>query len=101
MLETAVQCQAIHCQNCLLLKAVLLAVLQLSFRKTILDLCLRVQTKSGAAVDIFSKRGSFNRPLCSLDKEVFGLRITPLTEKEIQAGNEARIIAQNKRRSTT
>ena len=53
MLETAVQCQAIHSQNCLLLKAVLLAVLQLSFRKTILDLCLRVQTKSRAAVDNF------------------------------------------------
>ena len=46
MLETALQYRAIQSKNCLLLKAVSEAVLQLSFQKTILNPYLRVQTTS-------------------------------------------------------
>ena len=80
-------------------KAALVAVLQLSFRKTILNLHLRVQTTSKQfTISVFAPR--IFRPTCMFtDKEDFGRGITTGTDKEIQARNKARI-PQNTKRST-
>ena len=81
-------------------KAALVAVLQLSFRKTIVNLHLRHQTTSKQlTISIFAPR--FFRPTCLFtDKEDSGRGITTGTDKEIQSRNEARI-PQNTKRSTT
>ena len=81
-------------------KAALVAVLQLSFRKTILNLHLRVQTTSKQlTISIFAPR--IFRPTCMFtDKEDSGRGFTTVTDKEIQSRNEARI-PQNTKRSTT
>ena len=81
-------------------KAALVAVLQLSFRKTILNLHLRVQTTSKQlTISIFAPR--IFRPTCLFtDKGNSGRGITTGTDKEIQSRNEARI-PQNTKRSTT
>ena len=81
-------------------KAALVAVLQLSFRKTILNLHLRVQTTSKQlTISIFAPR--IFRPTCMFtDKEDSGRRFTTVTDEEIQSRNEARI-PQNTKRSTT
>ena len=80
-------------------KAALVTVLQLSFRKTILNLHLRVQTTSKQlTISIFAPR--IFRPTCLFtDKEDSGRGITTGTDKEIQSRNEARI-PQNTKRST-
>ena len=81
-------------------KAASVAVLQLSFRKTILNLHLRVQTTSKQlTISIFAP--TIFRPTCMFtDKEDSGRGITTVTDKEIQSRNEARI-PQNTKRSTT
>ena len=81
-------------------KAASVAVLQLSFRKTILNLHLRVQTTSKQlTISIFARR--IFRPTCMFtDKEDSGRGITTATDKEIQSRNEARI-SQNTKRSST
>ena len=81
-------------------EAALVAVLQLSFRKTILNLHLRVQTTSKQlTISIFAP--TIFRPTCMFtDKEDSGRGITTVTDKEIQSRNEARI-PQNTKRSTT
>ena len=64
--------------------------LRLSFRNTILNLYLRVQTTgSGAAVDNLNFR---------LIKKFPDVKSLSVTDKEIQARNEARIIPQNRKR---
>ena len=80
-------------------KAALVAVLQLSFRKTILNLHLRVQTTGKRlTIPLFAPR--IFRPTCLFtDKEDSGGGITTGTDKEIQSRNEARI-PQNTKRST-
>ena len=81
-------------------KAASVAVLQLSFRKTILNLHLRVQTTSKQlTISIFARR--IFRPTCMFtDKEDSGRAITTVSDKEIQSRNEARI-SQNTKRSST
>ena len=81
-------------------KAASVAVLQLSFRKTILNLHLRVQTTSKQlTISIFAP--TIFRPTCMFtDKEDSGRGITTVTDKEIQSRNEARI-PQNTKRQTT
>ena len=81
-------------------KAALMAVLQLSFRKTILALHLRVQTRSKQlTISIFAPR--IFRPTCMFtDKEDSGRGFTTVTDKEIQSRNEARI-PQNTKKSIT
>ena len=81
-------------------KAALMAVMQLSFLKTILKLHLRVQTTSKQlTISIFAPR--IFRPTCMFtDKEDSGRRFTTVTDEEIQSRNEARI-PQNTKRSTT
>ena len=81
-------------------KAALMAVLELSFRKTILTLHLRVQTTSKQlTISIFAPR--IFRPTCMFtDKEDSGRGFTTVTDKEIQSRNEARI-PQNTKRPTT
>ena len=81
-------------------KAALVAVLQLSFRKTILNLHLRVQTTGKRlTIPLFAPR--IFRPTCLFtDKEDSGRGITTGTDKEIQSRNEARI-PKNTKRSTT
>ena len=81
-------------------KAALVAILQMSFRKTILNLHLGVQTTSKQlTISIFAPR--IFRPTCLFtDKEYSGRGITTGTDKEIQSRNEARI-PQNTKRSTT
>ena len=71
-------------------KAASVAVLQLSFRKTILNLHLRVQTTSKQlTISIFARR--IFRPTCMFtDKEDSGRGITTVTDKEIQSRNDAR-----------
>ena len=72
-------------------KAALVAVLQLSFRKTILKLHLRVQTTSKQLrISIFAPR-IFRSTCMFTDKEDSGREITSVTDKEIQSRNEARI----------
>ena len=68
-----------------------MAVLQLSFRKTILKLHLRVQTTiKQLRISVFAPR--IFRPTCMFtDKEDSGPEITSVTDKEIQSRNEARI----------
>ena len=80
-------------------KAALMAVLELSFRKTILTLHLRVQTTSKQlTISIFAPR--IFRPTCMFtDKEDSGRGFTTVTDKEIQSRNEARI-PQNTKRPT-
>ena len=80
-------------------KAALVAVLQLSFRKTILNLHLRVQTTSKQlTISIFAPR--IFRPTCMFtDKEDSGRGFTTVTDKEIQSRNEARIPQTTKRSS--
>ena len=72
-------------------KAALMAVLQLSFLKTILKLHLRVQTTSKQlTISIFAPR--IFRPTCMFtDKEDSGRWFSTVTAKEIQSRNEARI----------
>ena len=81
-------------------KAASVAVLQLSFRKTILNLHLRVQTTSKQlTISIFAPR--IFQPTCMFtDKEDSGRGFTTVTDKEIQSRNEARI-PQNTKRQTT
>ena len=81
-------------------KAALTAVLQLSFRKTILNLRLRVQTTNKQlTISIFAPR--IFRPTCMFtDKEDSGRGFTTVTKKEIQSRNEARI-PQTTQRPTT
>ena len=81
-------------------KAALMAVLQLSFWKTILTLCLQVQTTSKQlTISILAPR--IFRPTCMFtDKEDAGRGFTTVTDKEIQSRNEARI-PQNRKRQTT
>ena len=70
-------------------KAALVAVLPLNFRKTIMNLHLRVQRPS-----------RMFRPTCMFtDKEDSGRGITTVTDEEIQWRNEARI-PKNTKRST-
>ena len=80
-------------------EAALMAVLQLSFRKTILNLHLRVQTTSKQlTISIFAPR--IFRPTCMFtDKEDSWRGITTVTDKEIQSRNDARI-PRNTKRST-
>ena len=81
-------------------KAALTAVLQLSFRKTILNLHLRVQTTNKQlTISIFAPR-IFSQTCLFTDKEDSGRGFTIVTEKEIQWRNEARI-PQNTQRPTT
>ena len=72
-------------------KAALMAVLQLSFWKTILTLCLQVQTTSKQlTISILAPR--IFRPTCMFtDKEDAGRGFTTVTDKEIQSRIEARI----------
>ena len=81
-------------------KAALVAVLQLSFRKTISNLHLRVHTTSKQlTISIFVPR--IFRPTCIFtDKEDSGRGITTVTDREIQSRNEGRI-PQSTKRSTT
>ena len=82
-------------------KAALMAVLELSFWKTIfLNLHLRVQTTSKQlTISIFAP--IIFRPTCMFtDNEDSGRGFTTVTEKEIQLRNEARM-PQNTKRSTT
>ena len=81
------------------IKAASVRVLQLSFRKTILNLHLGVQTTSKQlTVSIFAPR--IFRPTCMFtDKKDSGRGINTGTDKIIQSRNEARI-PQNTKRST-
>ena len=75
----------------------LVAVLPLNFRKTILNLHLRVQ-RPQLTISIFAPR--MFRPTCMLtDKEDSRRSFTTVTDKEIQSRNEARI-PKNTKRST-
>ena len=56
MLETGQQCGEIPNHKCLLLKAVLVALLQLSFQKTLLNLYFSVAADNEQAVDNFNFR---------------------------------------------
>ena len=81
-------------------EAALVAVLQLSFRKTILNLHLRVQTRSKQlTISIFAPR--IFQSTCLQIKKIPGEgSMLLLHDKEIQSRNEARI-PQNTKRSTT
>ena len=72
-------------------KAALVAVLPLTFRKTILNLHVRVQRPSKQfTISVFAPR--MFRPTCMFtDKEDSGRGITPVIDKETQSRNEARI----------
>ena len=80
----------------MLLKAVLVAAPQLSFRKTTLNLYLRVQNNE-KAVDNFNLRTEDLFTDLFTDKEDSGRGITSVSDKEIQARNEARIPRNTKR----
>ena len=76
-------------------QAALVAVLQLSFRRTILPVHDNEQ-----AVDNFSFRTEDLLTDLSTDKEDSGRGSTIITDKETQSRNEARV-PQNTKRSTT
>jgi len=81
-------------------KAALMAVLQLSFRKTILNLHLPVQTTSKQlTISIFAPRIFWLTCLQMKKIPVNGV-VLYITDKETQSRNEARI-PQNTKRSTT
>ena len=77
-----------------------MAVLRLSFRKTILNLHLRVQTTSKQLTISISAPRIFGPTCMFTDKEDSGRGVTTVTDKEIQSRNEARI-PRNRKRSTT
>ena len=81
-------------------KAALITVLQLSFRKTILSLYLRVQTtRKQLTISIFAPR--IFRPSVFTDKEDSGRGFTTVTDKEIQSRNEQARVLQNTKRLAT
>ena len=80
-------------------KAALVAVLPLNFRKTILNLHLRVQRPSKQfTISIFVPR-MFRSTCMFADKEDSRRGFTTVTDKEIQSRNEARK-PKNTKRST-
>ena len=83
----------IQSQNCLSLKVVLAAAGQLTFSKKTLTLYLRMQTINykEIAVDNFNLRTEDLFTNVFTDKEDSGRGIITVSDKEIQARNEARI----------
>ena len=86
MLEKAKQCRGIPNQKCFLLKAVLVALLQLSFLKTILNLYFSMGADNEQIFDNFNFRTEDLSTDLFTDKgQDFGRGITTVTDKKIQA----------------